>query len=310
MTGRPAKRIVSLGEILWDRFEASRHLGGAPLNFAVHASQLGHAAWIVTRVGDDPEGREILGAIAQMGLGCDHVQVHPTKPTGRVNISVNLFGEPKFDILQDVAWDYIEATEAAHALVRSADVVCFGTLAQRSPVSRASIHALLETARSESRDILVLCDLNLRQQFYTTEIIRQSLNFARVLKLDEDEFCIVKGLMGRGGSEDRAFARELMDMFGLLMIAVTRSARGCTLHTPDAEVRMPGFVVDVADTVGCGRAFTAAMVSKLLEGAPFAEVARYANLAGAYVATQPGATPRLSPFVLERFQMELERSSQ
>lgn len=306
MTEQQPRRIVSLGEILWDQFREKKHLGGAPLNFAFHASQLGHHASIVSRVGDDTLGREILDAVGEMGIDCTQIQVDPNKPTGTVNVSVNIFGEPKYDIIEDVAWDYIEATEVQHALVRSADVVCFGTLAQRSAVSRASIHALLETARGESRDILIVCDLNLRQQFYTTEIIRRSLDFTRVLKLDEDEFCVVKGLMGRGAAADREFALELMDSFGLLMIAVTRSARGCTLHTPDAEARMPGFVVDVVDTVGCGRAFTAAMVSKLLEGAPFGQVARYANLAGAYVATQAGATPRFDPFVLRNFEMELE----
>jgi len=306
MTRQHRKRIVALGEILWDIISEEIHVGGAPFNFAFHASQFGHEAWIVSRVGNDPLGREMLKAVQQMGLSSEHIQVDLSRPTGTVEISVNLFGEPTFKIVEDVAWDYIAATEAQRKLVGSADVLWFGTLAQRSKVSRDSIRELLEVARSQPREILIVCDLNLRQNFYSAEVIRRSLEFCRVLRLKEDELKIVKELFGRPSASDRDFARELMDTFDILLIAVTHSARGCTLHTPDAEVRAPGFVVDVVDTVGAGRAFTAAMVTKLLEGAPFAEVARYANLTGAYVATQPGATPRFSPYVLQRFELELE----
>jgi len=305
VSGQQRKRVVALGEILWDIIGKEKHVGGAPFNFAFHASQFGHEAWIVSRVGNDPQGHELLLAVQQMGLSCEHIQVDLGHPTGAVEVSVNLFGEPTFKIVENVAWDHIAATKAQHDLVRSADVLWFGTLAQRSRISRTSIRELLETARSQPRDILIVCDLNLRQQFYSTELIRQSLEFCRVLRLNEDELNIVKGLFGGSGASDREFARDLMRTFGILLIAVTHRARGCTLHTPDAEVCSPGFVVDVVDTVGTGRAFTAAMVTKLLEGAPFAEVARYANLAGAYVATQPGATPRFSPYVLSRFEMEL-----
>ncbi|KPL10560.1 hypothetical protein AMJ85_05520 [candidate division BRC1 bacterium SM23_51] len=306
MDSHQRKRIVALGEILWDIFGERKHLGGAPLNFAFHASQFGHDAAIVSRVGDDPLGREILAAVEQMHLSPDYIQVDPQKPTGTVNVSVNLFGEASFDIVEDVAWDYIEVSKANEALVRSADVLCFGTLAQRREVSRASIRQLLAAAQSEPRDALIVCDLNLRQMFYSPEIIRQSLEFCRVLRVKEEALTTVKGLFGRNGASDREFALELMDTFGILLVCVTHSARGCTLHTPDAKVRSPGLVVDVVDTVGAGRAFTAAMVTKLLEGAPLAEVGRYANLAGAYVATQPGATPRFSPYVLQRFELELE----
>jgi fructokinase len=306
MTGQHRKRIVALGEILWDIIGQEKHLGGAPFNFAFHALQFGHDAWIVSRVGSDALGQELVTTVRQMGLSSDHIQVDLQRPTGTVNVSVNLFGEPTYQIVEDVAWDHIAVTRAQHELVRSADVLWFGTLAQRSRVSRDSIRQLIAAARSEPRDILIVCDLTLRQLFYTPEIIRHSLEVCRVLRAGEDELRIVKGLFGRGRATDREFAHELMDTFGILLIAVTHGARGCTLHTPDAEVRVPGLVVDVVDTVGTGRAFTAAMVTKLLEGAPFGEVARYANLAAAYVATQPGATPRFSPYVLRAFEMELE----
>jgi len=307
MTGQRRKRVVALGEIVWDIIGREKHVGGAPFNFAFHASQFGHEAWIVSRVGNDEPAGELLRAVQQLGLSCEHIQRDLVRPTGAVEVSVNLFGEPTFRIIEDVAWDYIAATKAQHDLVSSADVLWFGTLAQRSKVSRASIQELLTTARRQSRDMLIVCDLNLRQYFYTPELIRQCLDFCRVLRLKEEELTIVKGLFGWSNASDREFACELMDAFGILLIAVTHSARGCTLHTPDAEVRAPGFVVDVVDTVGAGRAFSAAMVTNLLEGAPFAEVARYANLTGAYVATQPGATPRFSPYVLQRFDLEMQK---
>lgn len=307
MNDNQRKRIVALGEVLWDVFGEEKHPGGAPLNFAFHASQFGHNAAIVSRVGDDPLGREILAAVEEMNLSPDYIQVDPEKPTGTGNVSVNLFGEATFEIVEDVAWDYIEATKAEEALVRSADVLYFGTLAQRSEVSRTSIRRLLAIAQSEPRDILIICDLNLRQLFYSPEMIRQSLEYCRVLRLKEEALTTVKGLFGHNTASEREFALELMDTFGILLVCVARSARGCTLHTPDAEARIPGYVVDVVDTVGAGRAFTAAMVTKLLEGAHLAEVGRYANLAGAYVATQAGATPRFSPYVLQRFELELEK---
>lgn len=307
MSAQRPKRIVAVGEILWDCIGKERHIGGAPFNFAFHASQFGHEACVISRVGRDPLGQEILESVRRMGISCEHIQVDTEHPTGTVKVSVNLFGEPTFKIEGDVAWDYIEATEAQHNLVRTADVLWFGTLAQRAATSRASIQALLETARNARREVLLVCDLNLRQPFYSPPIIRQSLEHCRVLRLNEDELAIVKKMFGRESASDRQFAVEIMQQFHILLVAVTQAGRGCTLHTPDAEVRHPGFLVDVANTVGAGRAFTAAMVTQLLEGAPLAEVARYANLTGAYVTTHPGAAPRFTPSGLGRFEMELER---
>ncbi len=309
MTNTHRKRIVALGEVVWDIIGGEKHVGGAPFNFAFHASQFGHEAAIVSRVGNDPLGRELLQSVQAMGLTCDHIQVDLSRPTGTVQIEVNLFGEPAFVIPEPAAWDYLAATQAQHDLVRTADVLWFGTLAQRNKVTREAIRQLLETARRARKDVLILCDLNLRRPYYSVEIIRQSLEFSRVMRANEDEWRLMKNMFNRGGASDREFARELMDSFGILLIAVTRASRGCTLYTPDAEVCSPGFVVDVVDTVGAGRAFTAAMVTKLLEGAPFAEVARYGNLAGAYVATQAGPTPRFTPYILHRFELEMEEKS-
>lgn len=306
MTPHKPKRVVAIGEVLWDIIDDKKRLGGAPLNFAVHAGQFGHDAWIVSRVGDDLRGRQILSAIEQMGLGRDFIQVDPERSTGVVNVSVNMFGEPKFDISENAAWDYIEATDAHRTLVSTADVVWYSTLAQRSKTSRNAIRELLETARNAPRDILIVYELNLRQKYHTPEVVRESIEYCRVLKMDEDEFRSIKALFGMGHLSDREFAVELMDTFALLLIAVTYGPRGCILHTPDAEVKHPGYVVDVVDTVGSGRAFTAAMVTQLLDGARFNEVARYANLAGAYVATQSGATPRFDRHVLQNFELSLQ----
>ncbi|MBM3334625.1 carbohydrate kinase [Candidatus Sumerlaeota bacterium] len=304
MTNQQRKRIVAIGEILWDIIGEEMHIGGAPFNFAFHASQFGHDAWLISRVGNDPLGREILSTVRKMGLSPDHIQVDLSKPTGAVNVSVNMFGEPTFEVAENVAWDHIAATQAQLELVRSADVLWFNTLAQRSKASRSAIRRMIETALSAQPDVLTVFAANFRQQFYSAEIIQESLQYCRVLRLGEDELATVKRLLGRTRVSDRDFALELMKTFGILMVAVTYAARGCALHTPDAEIRSPGFVVDVVDTVGTGAAFTAAMIAKLLEGARFAEVARYSNLVGAYVATQPGATPRFDRYTLGRFELQ------
>jgi len=300
------KRIVALGEVLWDIFSDQKRPGGAPLNFAFHASQFGHEAWVVSRVGQDESGRRLLAAVRDLGLPVDHLQIDPVKPTGTVQVSVNLFGEPRFQIIEDVAWDALEATPEAHALVRSADVIWFDILAQRTKAAREAIRALLAGARGEPRDILIVCEFNLRQRFWTPEIIRESIEYCRVLRLNDDELKTIKGLFGLADLSDREFAVELMRSFALLLICVTHGPRGCTLHTPDAEVHSLGYLVDVKDTVGSGRAFTAAMVTKLLEGARFIDAANYANLAGAYVASRPGATPRFNRSTLEQFEKSLK----
>ena len=292
--------VVALGEVLWDVFPDARLLGGAPLNFAVHAKNLGADAHIVSRIGTDDLGDKIAQAVQRFGLSMDTVQRDPARPTGRVNVTLDLQGRPTFEIVRDVAWDAIEETPEAQALVARAEAVCFGTLAQRSARSRTSIQNLLARAKSAR---LKVCDINFRQRFYTLPIVTASLKIANVLKLNEDELPLLLKLLkiGDGKSATRADVLALMKGFQLDVACVTLGERGAVLHTLERELRSPGYRVQVVDTVGSGDAFTAGLVVKLLGGAPHTEALDFANLVGAYVATQPGATPALDAKVLSAF---------
>jgi len=305
--------IVALGEVLWDIFPDARHLGGAPLNFAVHCRSLGADAHVVSRVGMDDLGDEIVRAVAGFGLPLQTVQRDPAHPTGTVKVTLDSAGRPTFEIVRDVAWDYIELTAEAKALATKADALCFGTLAQRSSQSRASIQTLLSLAR---RARLIVCDINFRQSFYTREIVEASLRASNVLKLNETELPALLGLLDQksgfskkpdfSGAEREAVLR-LMGIFDLELVCVTLGERGAILHTRGREIRSPGYKVKVADTVGSGDAFTAGLVMKLLAGAPHEAALDYANLVGAYVASQPGATPPLNAEILGEFGAELPR---
>jgi fructokinase len=296
-TARPT--ILALGEVLWDIFPDARHLGGAPLNFAVHARSLGAAAHIVSRVGTDELGEAILRAVAGFGLPLKTVQRDPVHPTGTVKVTLDAAGVPSFEIVRDVAWDFIELTAEARALAPSADALCFGTLAQRSPQSRQSIQFLLSLAE---RARLIVCDINFRQTYYTREVVEASLRAANVLKLNETELPALLSLLQLAkGQAARPAVLRLVDAFDLQLVCVTLGERGAILHTGEREIRSPGYQVKVADTVGSGDAFTAGLVMKLLAGAPHDEALDYANLVGAYVASRPGATPALDADVLRQF---------
>lgn len=289
-----------MGEVLWDVFPKARLLGGAPLNFAVHARNLGADAHIVSRIGTDELGEEIARAVQHFGLSMKTVQRDPKRPTGRVNVTVDAKGQPTFEIVKNVAWDAIEETPEARALVARAEAVCFGTLAQRSARSRATIQGLLSHARSAR---LKVCDINFRQRFYTREIVEASLRAANLLKLNEDELPVLLKLVEirANGAASRSDVLGLMKNFDLDLVCVTLGERGAVLHTRPAEIHSPGYRVKVADTVGSGDAFTAGLVVKLLSGAPHEEALDFANRVGAYVASKPGATPPLDAKMMSAF---------
>jgi fructokinase len=217
-----------------------------------------------------------------------------------VNVTVDAKGQPTFEIVKNVAWDAIEETPEAQALVARAEAVCFGTLAQRSARSRATIQGLLSHARSAR---LKVCDINFRQRFYTREIVEASLRAANLLKLNEDELPVLLKLVEirANGAASRSDVLGLMKKFDLDLVCVTLGERGAILHTRPAEIHSPGYRVKVADTVGSGDAFTAGFVVKLLSGAPLEEALHFANRVGAYVASKPGATPPLDAKMMSAF---------
>lgn len=289
--------IVALGEVLWDLLPGGKQLGGAPANFAYHAAQLGADARIVSAVGDDALGREILDRLTGLGLDTSLVAVDPHHPTGTVGVSLEA-GQPTYTIHEGVAWDFIPTTPELLEVVGRADCVCFGTLAQRSMVSRDTIWAALGRARRATTRLL---DINFRQHYYERDIVGWSVSRADVLKLNDHELPILGELLSVPEHDPARQARSLVDYLAGApgVVAVTRGDRGSLLSVGregEDDEEHPGYPVRpgmLADAVGAGDAFTAALAVGLLKGLPLARINDNANRLAAYVCTQPGATPAI-----------------
>ena len=283
-------KVVSVGEVLWDLLPEGALMGGAPANVSIHARALGADARLVSRVGRDALGDEIVRRFEDRGFPIDTIQRSDTAPTGTVDVKVDSAGQPHFTIRENAAWDMIEANETALAAVRGADAICFGSLAQRSEVSRKSIHALVSVTEAKA---LRIFDVNLRPPFIARPVIESSLAVASVLKLNDAEVPVLGEIFGLPTASDEAFAAALAERFNLSVIACTRGARGSIIWTRDYISTHPGIPVQVRDTVGAGDAFTAALMLGLLRKRPLDEINQHANEVAAFVCSQPGATPLL-----------------
>ncbi|MBM3293690.1 MAG: carbohydrate kinase [Candidatus Aminicenantes bacterium] len=281
--------VVGIGEILWDVLPSGRHLGGAPANFARQAHALGAEGVIVSAVGDDPPGREILVALGRHGLSREYVSVVSGAATGKVAAVLDAQGIPTFTIQENAAWDVLPGSPALTALADRAEAVCFGTLAQRSALSRETIRGFLDATGPEC---LRTCDLNLRPGFFNPEIIRESLSRSRVLKLNEEELRALAGMLDLSGREGEILVR-LREEFDLDVIALTRGSRGSRLLGRNSDSRHPGFRVEVADTVGAGDAFAAVLVLGLLANESLDAINDRANLVSASVCRRRGAWPEV-----------------
>src|ERR1039458_3010927 len=257
-------RVVGVGEVLWDMLLSGPQLGGAPANFAYHAHALGAQAHVITRVGNDESGLDIIRRLRGMGLPTATVQLDGAAPTGTAKVELSGNGLAHFTIEENVAWDYIAATREALAVGSAADAICYGSLAQRNESSRDTIQHLVAAVPAEA---LCVFDINLRQRFYSRGVIEESLQLANVLKLNDDELPTVAGMFSLGGSMENQIER-LAQMFGLRVVALTRGGNGSLLYQKDEdEARWsdcPSRPVDVVDTVGAGDSFTAALVLGML----------------------------------------------
>jgi fructokinase len=284
--------IVGLGELLWDLLPGGKQLGGAPANFAYHAAALGNRGVVASRVGADALGREARDRLRQSGLETAFVQEDPSHPTGTVLVELDPQGQPRYTIIENVAWDFLEWTPAWQELAAQAQAVCFGSLAQRAHQARATIRQFLLASRPEAVRIF---DVNLRQSFYSAELLRQSLQLASIAKLNQDELPNVAQLLQLPGGDAVTAARGLIETFGLQLVCVTRGAYGSVLVTAAEVDEHPGFPVTVVDTVGAGDAFTAGLVHAYLRQESLANIAALANRLGGWVATQAGAMPPVRP---------------
>ena len=283
--------VVGLGEILWDFLPSGRQLGGAPANFAYVASVLGCESAVASRIGTDELGREVIAKLSALGMSSGYLQEDSVHPTGRVLVEVDQQGQPRFEIVESVAWDFLQWSDHWQELARIADAVCFGSLAQRSPQSRDTIRNFLRGTRRESTRVF---DVNLRQSFYSGEVISESLRMASVAKLNHDELPIVANLLGMESANEELAARELIKAYGLNLVCITRGANGSLLVNGAESHEHSGIVVQVADTVGAGDAFAAGLVHGYLQGASLPTMNDLANRMGAWVSSQRGAMPSRS----------------
>ncbi len=286
--------VIGLGELLWDLFGDSRLPGGAPANVAFQASQLGLTGVVASRVGRDALGDELLQFLAGKSLDTSLIQRDPTFPTGRVTVDLSDEGHPEYVIHEDVAWDVIEPQPALLDAAGRAAAVCFGTLAQRSPVSRETVHATLSAC---SDDCLIVYDVNLRQQWYAREWIERSLRQATIAKLNREEAGVLDSLLEIGTGIElgavnlRDFAAAICQQFDIALVCITRAEQGCLLVTTEETVDVPGRRVDVVDAVGAGDAFSAALIASRLWDWPLRNSAEFANAVGGLVAARSGAMP-------------------
>ncbi|MBR3766343.1 MAG: carbohydrate kinase [Muribaculaceae bacterium] len=276
--------IVGLGEVLWDMLPQGRQLGGAPANFAYHVSQLGYQGIIVSAVGNDALGNDIVKELDSHGIA-SRISIVDA-PTGVVNVSVDDKGIPSYEIVENVAWDNIPYSEDLQYLASQAVAVCFGSLAQREVVSRDTIMQFIE---SLPPTCLKVFDINLRQRYYTREIIEWSLEHCDVLKLNDDELAIIKEMLEATTLSDDSFVAKLKQLYDLKIVIFTCGEKGSSVYYDDEVNFELTPQVEVVDTVGAGDSFTAAFVATLLQGKSVVEAHRQAVATSATTCTHKGA---------------------
>ena len=288
--------VVGMGEALWDVLPEGKKIGGAPANFAYHVSQFGLNSRVVSAVGDDKLGMEILDNFREKKLNA-MVEIVPY-PTGTVQVELDAEGVPCYDIKEGVAWDNIPYTPALEDLAKHTKAVCFGSLAQRSVVSRDTINRFIDAMPAE--DTLKIFDINLRQGFYTKEILCNSFSKCNILKINDEELVTVSRMFGYPGIDLQDKCWILLAKYNLKMLILTCGVNGSYVFTPGNISFVETPRVEVADTVGAGDSFTAAFVSSILSGLSIGEAHKLAVETSAYVCTQNGAMPVLPQSLKDR----------
>jgi len=278
------KNILSFGEIVWDVFKDSMTLGGAPLNFAYFCKKFGENSAIISAVGRDDMGMAALETMMARGISAKCVSSN-SRPTGKVNVSFSDDGEPKYEIVADSAWDFIELEPAAEEFAKNADAFAFGTLAQRTPTSREALEKALSLCPVSC---LKVFDANLRQNFHTKEIIYHSFGEADIVKLNESELFEISSSFNYGG-DFRSRAKFLFDAFDLQYLVVTKGGEGYEIFGRGGDFSGKAEDVDVVDTVGAGDAFISSFTCGLLNGKSASESAAYAAKVSANVCQKRGA---------------------
>ncbi|MBE6272135.1 MAG: carbohydrate kinase [Prevotella ruminicola] len=278
--------IVGLGEALWDVLPEGKKLGGAPANFAYHAAQFGQETIAISALGEDALGDETIEALKEHNL--NYLMPRVPYPTGTVQVTLTGDGIPTYDIKENVAWDNIPFTNEILEIAKNARAVCFGSLAQRNVVSRENIHKFLDATPDDCTKIF---DINLRQQFYTKEVIKESLKRCNILKINDEELVLIGRMFGYPGLDIEDKCWLILGKYNLNMLVLTCGTNGSYVFTPGQMSFQETPKVEVADTVGAGDSFTGSFVGSILNGKPVTEAHKIAVQVSAYVCTQNGAMP-------------------
>jgi fructokinase len=280
--------MIGLGEVLWDILPSGTTFGGAPANFAYMTTVLGDRGVVASRVCNDELGIKARRHMQELGLNTSYIQEDDRHPTGTAEVQIDDSGQPTFTIRESVAWDYLEWTPAWEELASKARVVCFGSLAQRSPASARTIERFLQAV---PKDAVRICDINLRAPFYDFQVVDRCLRFADILKLNDYELLKMSALLNLSAGNEETLAKQLLRAYELRLLCLTRGPRGSLLVASDEIVDHPGFKVKVADAVGAGDAFTACLAHHYLLGESLEVISNVANRFASWVTTQAGATP-------------------
>ena len=279
--------IIGLGEALWDVLPEGKKLGGAPANFAYHAGQFGLDTIAISALGDDALAEETIEALKEHGL--NYLMPRVPYPTGTVQVTLAEGGIPTYEIKEGVAWDNIPYTDEMAEIAKNARAVCFGSLAQRNKVSRENIRKFLADTPA---DCLKICDINLRQQFYSKEVLEDSFRLCNILKINDEELVVVNRMFGYDGLDMRQTCEKMVQDYGLKMLVLTCGTNGSYVFTDDGLTSFQDTPkVEVADTVGAGDSFTGSFCACILNGKPVQEAHKTAVQVSAFVCTQNGAMP-------------------
>lgn len=289
--------VVGLGEVLWDLLPSGPQLGGAPMNYIYQAGVLGARAMMVTRIGDDVLGKDVIRRLVQFDLASETVQVDSARPTGTAAVTLDEQGVPRYTFAQDAAWEYLEATYASLQAVRGAQAVCFGTLGQRNATSRNAIQQLVAAVPA---DALKMFDVNLRLNFYSRDVIEQSMRLSNLLKVNDEELALISSMFSLHGDVRQRIV-QLVLAFGFKVVVVTCGSSGSIIYREGHWSELPSQRVPIVDTVGAGDAFAAALTMGLLAGMSLREVHVMATEVAGHVCSQHGATPPLPEALRSKF---------
>jgi fructokinase len=281
--------IAGFGEILWDLLPSGKQLGGAPANFAYHAGALGAEAFPVSSVGEDDHGREIMSLLKHKGISADFISVDPLHSTGSVTVNLDANGVPAYVIHENVAWDHIPFKDHIPILASRLDAVCYGSLAQRCETSRNTLRQLLDSLHS---GCLKVFDINLRQHYYSEDILTETMLASDILKLNDGELTVMADMMSLRGTE-KEMLMQLMEKFSFRLIALTKGEKGSILMSQNDYSSQTALPVKIVDTVGAGDAFTAAMTMGYLKNFPLEQIHVQANRLAGFVCSQAGAMPNV-----------------